>query len=135
MQNDAYSKVIEDYCRVSQTIIDKPHLNKHFYADHPNFVTLDSSQQDFYNYLALFIGVLERAYILYRKGWIDEQTWMTWEKWLCEHWFRLELFEFFWKSERLFFTVDFYQHIDNRYDKFKEAARLTTLSKGSGSID
>jgi hypothetical protein len=104
---------------VSQTIIDKPHLNKLFYADHPAFGALESDQQDFYNYLALFIGVLERAYLLHQKKWIDEETWSTWERWLVQHWFKLGLFELFWRSERLFFTVDFYEYIDKKYDEFR----------------
>jgi hypothetical protein len=126
MQNDAYAKVVEDYCRVSHALIERPHLNKLFYSDHVDFAALDSAQQDFYNYLAIFMGVLERAYLLFRKGWIDEQTWSTWERWLVQHWFRLDLFERFWKAERLFFTVDFYCYVDGKYAAFRRRETSST---------
>jgi hypothetical protein len=75
MQYDAYSKHIEDYSRITQLLIEKPHLNKFFYSANPEFGKLKDEEKDFYNYLGLSLGFLERLFTLYKKGWIDDITW------------------------------------------------------------
>jgi hypothetical protein len=121
MRNDAYSKAIEDHSRISQILIDKPQVNKEFYANNADFKNLDSAQQDFYNYLALSIGLLERIFLLFKKGWIDQETWEAWERWLIQHWFHIGLFELFWENERRFYSMSFYQYVDEKYQQYKKA--------------
>jgi hypothetical protein len=115
MRYDAYSKAVEDYSRISEVLIDKPYLNKIFYSSNADFNKLDDIQKDFYNYLALTFGFLERIYLLFKKGWINQKTWDSWERWLTQGWFHLDLFEIFWKNERENFNVDFYKYVDKKY--------------------
>ncbi|MEK6304091.1 MAG: hypothetical protein AABO41_25660 [Acidobacteriota bacterium] len=118
MRNDAYSKAIDDYYRITQLLLEKPSLNRIFYSANASFKSLDSDQQDFYNYLALSVGFLERIYLLFKQGLVDRGTWESWERWLTLHWFQFELFDLFWKNERTFFSADFCQYVDDQQKDF-----------------
>lgn len=118
MHNDAYAKAIEDYYRITELLLEKPQLNRLFYSNNPEFSALNSDHQDFYNYLALSAGFLERIYLLFKQGWVDQKTWESWERWLTQHWLKFELFGFFWKSERIYFGDDFCEYVDQKYAQF-----------------
>ena len=118
IRNDAYSKAIDDYYRITQLLLEKPQLNRIFYSGNPDFSGLNSDHQDFYNYLALSMGFLERIYLLFKQGWVDRGTWESWERWLTFHWLQFELFELFWKNESAFYSVDFCKYVDERYEGF-----------------
>lgn len=124
MQHDAYSKHIEDYARITQLLIDKPVLNEIFYSKNLDFGKLPAVEKDFYNYLAIAIGFLERLYLLYKKGVTDKDTWAAWERWFTEQWFPLEIFEVFWKNEGPYFITPFYEHVNIVYAEFKKRAQI-----------
>jgi hypothetical protein len=131
MQYDAYSKHVGDYSRVSELLIEKPQLNDIYYSKNPAVANLRGNEKDFYNFLALVVGFYERLYVLrFRTGWIDEKAWSTWERWLIEQWFPLDLFELFWRNEKGYADVDFAQYIDNKYEQYRatSSAAATPLS-------
>ena len=39
-------------------------------------------ETEIYAHLLVVYGILEEAYILYKKKWIDEETWGQWAEWL-----------------------------------------------------
>jgi hypothetical protein len=95
----AYEKHIEEYSRITQLLIERPHLNKEFYSRNPEFLALPPEAQDFYNYLALAFGFQERLWVSYSKGSTDKVVWDSWDRWFAEQWFPLELFAIFWRNE------------------------------------
>lgn len=123
IRNDAYSNAIDDYYRITQLLLEKPQLNRIFYSGNAEFGGLNSDHQDFYNYLALSMGFLERIYLLFKQGWVDRATWESWERWLTLHWFQLEPFDLFWKNEGAFYSVDFRKYVDEKYENLAEHGR------------
>ena len=124
LQHDAYSRAIEDYSQIAGHLLDKPQLNQFFYEDNTDFQALTGDQKDFYNYLGLSFALFERIYLLARQGSIQPRIWDSWERWLIDGWFRLRLFDTFWRRERTFFTTDFYEFVDRKYAEFKERAKV-----------
>lgn len=119
LKQDAYSRAIEDHSQMVNRLLEKPRLNRFFYEGVKDFEILNADEKDFYNYIALSFTLFERIYLLSRRGAVEPQIWSSWEKWLVEGWFRLQLFEIFWKNEGVFFTEDFREFIQNRYEEFK----------------
>ncbi len=115
MQYDAYSKNIDDYSRLTQLLIEKPHLNKFFYSANAEFGKLKDEEKDFYNYIGLSLGFLERLFTLYKKGWIDQVSYGAWERWFTEQWFSLEVFKVFWEKEGKYFNEDFTEEMNKKY--------------------
>jgi hypothetical protein len=70
--------------------------------------------------MALSFALFERIFLLWKKGDIEPHIWDSWERWLTE-WFRPQLFVVFWSHERTFFTIDFYQFVDQQYQEFEES--------------
>ncbi len=79
----AYQKVLDDYSDAIKMLVDKPELSKlqleMAKATSPGSGsrTASRSPEDMTirNYLLLLYGLFERAYFLYRKKWIDKETW------------------------------------------------------------
>ena len=117
----AYEQHMEDYSRITQLLIEKPHLNETFYARNPDFLKLSPQERDFYNFLGLAFGFQERLYVSYKKDLTDKDTWESWERWFAEQWFPLEIFAVFWKHEGHYFITDFYDVVTAKYEKFKIA--------------
>ncbi len=125
LQQDAYSRAIEDYTEIAGHLLEKPQLNQFFYEDNAAFQALTADQKDFYNYLGLLFALFERIYLLARRGSIEPRIWASWERWLVDGWFRLRLFDTFWQHERTFFTTDFYEFVDRKYQEFKSRTNIT----------
>jgi hypothetical protein len=124
MRYDAYSKHVEDYSKVSELLISHPDLNAIYYSQQPEVNQLAEKEKSFYNFVALVMGFYERLYNLrYKKQWIDEPTWKTWELWLIGQWFPLKEFDVFWRSERGWWTPDFAEYIDKKYSEYQSAAK------------
>jgi hypothetical protein len=124
LQQDAYSRAIEDYTEIAGRLLDKPQLNKFFYEDNTAFQALTDDEKDFYNYLGLSFALFERIYLLAQRGSIDSRIWASWERWLTDGWFRSRLFDTFWQNERTFFTTDFHEFVDSKYHHFKTRGKM-----------
>ena len=119
IQDNAYTKHLEDYSQLTKILLDKPELNEIFYSKNPIFQNLNKSEKDFYNYSALAAGFLERLWTLRQKGAIEVSTWNTWELWFIEQWFPLNEFETFWQIEGKYFLPGFFDEINQKYKIFK----------------
>lgn len=115
LHQDAYSKAVDYYVKTNELLIEKPSLTRFFYSTNPDFFHLNQDQQDFYNYLGLILGFFEHLYLLSKKGWVDSKTWESWERWLIIVIFPTDIFDVFWKNERVLFHVDFYKYVDKKY--------------------
>jgi hypothetical protein len=120
LKENAYDRAVDDYSQMMVQLLDKPNLNKLFYEENAVFKELNDDQKDFYNYMALSFALFERIFLLWKKGDIEPHIWDSWERWLTE-WFRPQLFVVFWSHERTFFTIDFYQFVDQQYQEFEES--------------
>ena len=67
----AYQKVLDDYTDAFRMLVDKPELAK-----------LQSEMATARNYLMLLYGLFERTHLLYRRKWIDQETWNQWSAFL-----------------------------------------------------
>lgn len=91
VKDAAYQKVLDDYNDVVRTLVERPELNillDELVKAGP--VTAQQSQQlsaedkVVRSYYLMVYGLLERAYILYEKRWIDAGAWQEWETWLAD---------------------------------------------------
>src|SRR5437660_5700346 len=84
----AYQKVLDDYTDAFRMLVDKPELAKlqseMARAALPGSNTASLSPEDMTvrNYLMLLYGLFERTHLLYRKKWIDQETWNQWSTFL-----------------------------------------------------
>lgn len=63
--------------------MDKPELTKLLLesVDADRLKDISKEEALVYGHLLLAYGILEEAYLLYRKKWIDEKTWQQWSSW------------------------------------------------------
>jgi hypothetical protein len=84
----AYQKVLDDYTDAFRMLVEKPELAKlqseMARAALPGSNTASLSPEDMTarNYLMLLYGLFERTHLLYRKKWIDQETWNQWSAFL-----------------------------------------------------
>lgn len=119
MQYEAYTRHMDDYSRLTEILIEKPELNQLFYCSNSDFAKLENTEKDYYNYLGLAVGFLERLYMFHQKRWSDEQTWVAWELWVTEQWFPQKVFDIFWKNEGHYFVKPFYEWLNKKYLAYK----------------
>lgn len=118
LQQDALSRAIDDYSQMMSHLLVKPTLNRFFYQGIKDFESLSDDQKDFYNYIGLSITLFERIYLLAKKGAIEPAVWESWERWLTNGWFRIELFPIYWANEKTFYTAEFCKFVDDKYEEF-----------------
>ena len=84
----AYQKVLDDYTDAFRMLVEKPELAKlqseMARAALPGSNTASLSPEDMTarNYLMLLYGLFERTHLLYRRKWIDQETWNQWSAFL-----------------------------------------------------
>ena len=89
IKDSAYQRVLDDYNDTVRALVDHPELA----ALIDTFVraggeggparVLTPGERLVRSHLLVINGLLERVYLLYAKGWIDEETWKQWEAWLA----------------------------------------------------
>jgi len=84
----AYQTALNDYTDTIRMLLDKPELRK-FQVElartaAPPSGTASASPEDMIirDYLLLLYGLLERIHLLFRKKWIDRETWSQWNAFL-----------------------------------------------------
>jgi len=82
-RESAYQKVLDDYTDSMKMIVENPILGRlplEMARIHKQNVDPQSSQEDLVvrNYMLLVYGIFERTHLLYRKKWIDKDTWDQW---------------------------------------------------------
>jgi hypothetical protein len=84
----AYQKVLDDYSDAFRMLVEKPELAKlqreMARASQPSSSTATLSPEDLTarNFLMLLYGLFERTHLLYRRKWIDQETWNQWSAFL-----------------------------------------------------
>jgi hypothetical protein len=83
-----YQKVLDDYTDAIRMLVEKPELNRFqsevTRAALPGMSSSPRSVEELTarNYVMLLYGLFERTHLLYRKKWIDEDTWSQWSRFL-----------------------------------------------------
>ena len=84
----AYQKILDDYTDAIRLSLEKPELSRLQVdvarAINPNstLASLSVDEMTVRNYLVLLYGLFERTHLLYRKKWIDRETWNQWSAFL-----------------------------------------------------
>lgn len=117
MRNDAYSRVIDDYSRITERLLESKSLSSRFYEGNNEFKKLSDDEQEYYNYIGLSAAFFERVYLLHRQGGIDASIWSSWERWIQDVWLNSKLFSTFWKNEHRYFTEEFARFVDAHLNK------------------
>ena len=80
----AYQKVLDDYSDTMKMLVEKPELTKFqielakMGAGIKSDVTHSVEELTMRNYILLLYSLFERTHLLYRKKWIDGDTWNQW---------------------------------------------------------
>ncbi len=84
----AYQQVLGDYTDSIRMLVEKPELSK-FSAEIARIATPSSKavsrspeETVVRNFIPLQYGMFERIHLLYRKKWIDKETWRQWSAFL-----------------------------------------------------
>ena len=84
----AYQKVLDDYTDLIKMPVDKPELSRfqvelaRANAGFNSDVGGSAEEMTVRNYVMLLYGLFERAHLLFRKKWIDRDTWDQWSAFL-----------------------------------------------------
>jgi len=84
----AYQKILDDYTDAIRLSLEKPELTKlqidmaRIINPGSNMASLSVDELTVRNYIVLLYGLFERAHLLYRKKWIDRETWNQWSAFL-----------------------------------------------------
>ena len=124
IQEQAYQKVMDDYGDAMRMLSDRPELYQFQLElfsrnDRPTGRELKSlSREDLIirNYAVMMYGLFERIYALYKRKWIDEDTWKQWAAFLevvASHPVFMEVHQ--WSGEM--WDQPFVDYVDNILDK------------------
>ena len=132
IQEQAYQKVMDDYGDAMRMLSDRPELYQFQIelfsrTDRPTGRELKSlSREDLIirNYAITMYGLFERIFALYRRKWIDEDTWKQWAAFLevvASHPVFMEVHQ--WSGEM--WDQPFVDYVDNILDKknLRESAK------------
>src|SRR4051812_46439614 len=84
LRQDAYARTAEYSIELHKLTMHKKPLADLLLQHNTDYLKLNNAQKDFYTYLSLVFGILERLYLMYRVKGIDQKTWKAWEKWLVK---------------------------------------------------
>jgi len=77
----SYQGLMGRYNDFIRTLVEKPVLAK-FLVDQMQGTDISSDEATVYAHLLVAYGIIEEAFLLYSKKWIDEDTWSQWSAWL-----------------------------------------------------
>jgi len=77
----SYQGLMGRYNDFITTIVDKPVIAKLLF-DERQRGSVSEDEATIYAHLLVCYGIIEEAYLLYVKNWIDEDTWLQWSAWL-----------------------------------------------------
>ncbi|MGA2877075.1 MAG: hypothetical protein ABSE82_16280 [Nitrososphaerales archaeon] len=80
----SYQGLMGRYNDFMSTLVENPELTKTILENVNEAKAKEISKEDasIYAHLLLAYGIVEEAYLLYKKKWIDEETWRGWSVWL-----------------------------------------------------
>jgi hypothetical protein len=85
IQESSYQNLMGRYNDFIMRLVDRPELAKLLVDRIPgrepgSEVTIEEASV--YGQLLVIYGIIEEAYLLYKKEWIDEETWQQWAVWM-----------------------------------------------------
>ena len=124
IQEQAYQKVMDDYGDAMRMLSDRPELysfqlelfNRNDRPIGPAQKSLSREDLIIRNYAITMYGLFERIYALYKRKWIDEDTWKQWAAFLevvASHPVFMEVHQ--WSGEM--WDQPFVDLVDNILDK------------------
>ena len=116
---DLYARCQADYSSLIRMLVQQGELQA-IYDDLSkskptqwNWPNYDTRQKTMYNYIELNYELFERIFYLWKRGWIDNETWSNWETWLddlCDHPIFLDVV----KDNKGMFGAEFEKYITRR---------------------
>ena len=90
IKEQAYQKVMDDYGDAMRMLAERPELyafqlelfNRSRRTPGRDLKSLTRDEMVIRNYVVMLYGFFERIYFLYRRKWIDEDTWRQWAAFL-----------------------------------------------------
>ncbi len=90
IKEQAYGKILDDYSSAMRMLVETPELHAFqqelFIANRPRLGREQKSysreEMVIRNYVIMLYGFFERVFFLYRRKWIDEDTWKQWSAFL-----------------------------------------------------
>ena len=84
VKESSYQGLMGRYNDFISQLVDKPELTRLLLesVDAERSKQISEEEASVYGHLLLAYGIIEEAYLLYRKKWIDEKTWQQWSSWL-----------------------------------------------------
>jgi hypothetical protein len=85
----AYQRVLDDYNDTVRGLVEHPELSALLddmarMAPRPSPEgSMSPEDRIVRSHMLVVYGLLERVYVLYARGWIDDDTWKQWEAWLA----------------------------------------------------
>jgi len=76
----SYQGLLGRYNDFINTVVERPVIAKLLLNESAQDVSEDEAT--IYTHLLVAYGIIEEAYLLYMKDWIDEDTWLQWSAWL-----------------------------------------------------
>jgi hypothetical protein len=84
IRESSYQGLMGRYNQMLSSMIDKPELAYSLFMGLPSSRGANVSKDDaaLYGHLLLAYGIIEEAYLLYKKKWISEGDWLQWSAFL-----------------------------------------------------
>jgi len=84
IRESSYQGLMGRYNDFIRTLVEKPELVKLLIARMPGekLEQVSEAEAAVYGHLLVAYGIIEEAFLLYSKKWIDEETWLQWSAWL-----------------------------------------------------
>ncbi len=120
IKEQAYGKVLDDYGDMMRMLLDRPELhafqvelfNRNRRPRGPEQKSYSREDMVIRNYVIMLYGFFERVFFLYKRKWIDEETWRQWAAFLevvCAH----PVFRDVHQSSGEMFDKPFVDYVDN----------------------
>jgi hypothetical protein len=84
LRESSYQGLMGRYNDYIRTLVEQPELARLLLANMSGVSADDLTETEaaVYGHLLIAYGIIEEAFLLYRKKWIDEETWLQWSAFL-----------------------------------------------------
>jgi len=123
IQEQAYQKLLDDYNDAMKTLMERPELYK-LWLELQRIRQLGDkveSREDMVvrNYVIMLYGLFERLHFLYRRKWIDKDTWDQWSLFL-ETVTDLQIFKDVHEATQGMYDKPFQEHVSGIIRRHKK---------------
>ena len=82
IKESAYQGLMGRYNDLMGNLGGKPEVARILMDSLPGGTSASNEEAAAYSHLLMAYGIIEEAYLLYAKNWIDEENWLQWSAWL-----------------------------------------------------